>query len=64
MLEEAEIAGQFQMLLDLEQQAEQLYAQMVQQNLDPHVRRQIQQLQREKQRHIALTRRLLEIVEA
>jgi len=63
MLEEAEIVGQFRALLQLEQQAEQVYAQMLAQVQDAKMRQQIEQLHKDKLKHIRLTERLLEIVE-
>jgi rubrerythrin len=64
MFEQSEMADQFQVLLRLEEQAEQTYSQMLQQTADPQLRAKIEQLLREKQRHIRLTQRLIEIVEA
>lgn len=63
MLEEEEIAQQFQALLEMERQAEQTYAELLAKVEDPAIRQQIEQLHRDKLRHIQLTQRLLEIVE-
>lgn len=54
---------QFLALLDKERQAEQMYADLAGRTVDPSLRRQIELLHRDKQRHIALAERLLEIVE-
>lgn len=62
MLEQAVLREQFQMLLSQEQQALQAYADLVAKVDDPAVREQVEQLRREKQRHVELTERLLEIV--
>ena len=63
MLEQAMLREQFLTLLDKERQAERLYADLSVRLSDPVLRRQIEQLHRDKQRHIALAERLLEIVE-
>ncbi len=63
MLEQAEISQQFHDLLEMERQAERLYAELLGGVGDPAVRQQLDQLLRDKQRHIRLTERLLEIVE-
>ena len=63
MFEEAQLAEQFNALLDQQQQAADYYAAMAAQTDDPQVRRQVEQVCREKKRHIQLTRRLLEIVD-
>lgn len=62
MLEQAVLREQFQMLLSQEQQALQAYADLVTKVDDPAIREQVEQLRREKQRHVELTERLLEIV--
>ncbi|MGB2820240.1 MAG: hypothetical protein WBF17_04620 [Phycisphaerae bacterium] len=62
MLEQAVLREQFQMLLSQEQQALQAYADLVAKVDDPAIREQVEQLRREKQRHVELTERLLEIV--
>ncbi len=63
MLEQAMLRDQFQALLTQEQQAEKIYAELVAKLTDPELRKQVQQLHHDKQRHIRLTERLLEIVE-
>jgi rubrerythrin len=63
MFEEAELAEQFNALLDQEQQAADYYATMASKTDDPQVRRLVEQVHREKKRHIQLTQRLLEIVD-
>ena len=63
MLEQAMLRDQFQALLVQEQQAEKVYAELVARITDSELLQQVQQLHRDKQRHIRLTERLLEIVE-
>jgi rubrerythrin len=63
MLEQAMLRDQFQALLVQEQQAEKIYAELVARLTDPELLQQVQQLHRDKQRHIRLTERLLEILE-
>jgi len=63
MLEQALLREQFEELLSQERQAARGYAELAAKIDDPAVRQQLQQVQREKQRHIELTERLLEIVE-
>jgi len=63
MFEEAELAEQFNALLDQQQQAVNYYAAAAANTDDPTMRQQFQQVQREKNRHIELTQRLLEIVD-
>ena len=63
MLEQAILREQFQTLLAREQNAAQTYADLAAKITDPTLRRQVEQLHREKLRHIRLTERLLEIVE-
>ena len=62
MFEGAVLAEQFEELLDREQEAVRLYAAWVSEAADPTMREEVEQLLREKQRHIELTERLLEIV--
>jgi len=62
MLEQATLREQFQTLLSQEQQALEAYADLVAKVTDPAVRQQVEQLHRDKQRHVELTERLLEIV--
>ena len=63
MFAEAELAEQSNALLDQQQHAADYYATMAAQTDDPHVLRQVEQVCREKKRHIQLTQRLLEIVD-
>ena len=63
MLEQTHISEQFQALLNLEQQAQRLYEQLHAKVGDRIVAAQLDQLRRDKQRHIQLIQRLLEIVE-
>ena len=62
MFDEAVLAVQFEELLDREREAVRLYAEWVSEAGDPFLREEVEQLLREKQRHIVLTERLLEIV--
>lgn len=62
-LEHAMLAEQFQILLDQERQAEKLYTDLAGQVTDPADRQEIQQISREKGRHVQLVNRLLEIVD-
>jgi rubrerythrin len=61
-IEHALLRERFQMLLSQEQQALDAYADLVSRVTDPALREQVEQLHRDKQRHIELTERLLEIV--
>ena len=63
MFEEAMLAEQFQVLLTQAQQAEQLYASLVSRLHDPGLRQEVLQLHHDKQRHVRLAERLLEIVQ-
>ncbi len=63
MFEEAQLAEQFNALLNQQQQAADHYAVVAAETDDPLMRRQFEQVQREKNRHIQLTQRLLEIVD-
>jgi len=63
MLEAAALRDQFEMLLDQEQRALGAYTDLMARIDDLTVREQVEQLLREKQRHVELTERLLEIVE-
>ena len=62
MLEQAVLAEHFQVLLDQSRQAERAYAQLANQAQNPQVRQHLEQLLRDKQRHVALAERLIEIV--
>ena len=61
-LEQALLREQFQTLLTQEQQALQAYADLADKVTDPAVREHVEQLRRDKQRHVELTERLLEIM--
>ena len=61
-LEQALLREQFQTLLTQQQQALMACGELLRSVQDPAVREQVQQLHREKQRHIELTERLLEII--
>lgn len=63
MLEQAQLAEQFRKLLEQERLAEASYGELIQQLDDTALRQQVEQLLRDKQRHIRLTQRLLEILE-
>ena len=63
MFEETILAEQFQSLLMQSEQAEKMYASLVGNTADPALRQELQQLQFDKQRHVRLARRLLEIVQ-
>jgi len=63
MFEEAQLAEQFNALLDQQQQAANYYAAMAAKTDDPQMRSQVEQVYREKSRHIQLTQRLIEIVD-
>ena len=62
-VEHAMLAESFRDLLEQERQAERTYAELVARADDPEVRRQLKLILREKQRHVQLVERLLEIVE-
>ncbi len=62
-IEQAMLRDRFQDLLDLEQQALEAYEELASQNSDPKILQKVEHLRRDKQRHIELTERLLEIVE-
>lgn len=62
MFEQAMLARQFQDLLEQERQAEKIYAQYAQGLPPGELRNSIEQIRFEKQRHIELTQRLLEII--
>jgi hypothetical protein len=62
MLEQAQIAEQFQILMSLADQVQRDYAQMSLQTCDPTVSQKLLHLHKDKQRHIRLIQRLLEIV--
>jgi len=62
MYEQALLREQFQQLMDETRTAEQAYADLAGQAADPEMRQKLQYLHREKQRHVQLTQRLLEIL--
>jgi rubrerythrin len=63
MLEQERLREQFQALLDQEQQALAVYTELADKVRDPRLRDQVEELRRDKQRHVELTERLLEIVD-
>ena len=63
MLEQSMLAEQFRNLLAAERQAENACAELAEQVDDPQLKERLQQFCREKQRHVELAERLLEIVE-
>jgi rubrerythrin len=63
MLEEALLRDQFGALLDQERQAAKAYEDLLPTIKDAAVREQVEQLLRDKHRHVELAERLLEIVE-
>ena len=64
MFEQTALAEQFEELLAKEQAAVGHYAALVAECDDPTQREQFETIRREKLRHVELTLRLLEIVEA
>jgi len=62
-VEQVLLAETFQALLEREREAEKTYGDLATRADDPSARRQIELILREKQRHIGLVERLLEIVE-
>jgi rubrerythrin len=63
MLEQALLREQVAALLEKERQAERVYADLAAKQSDPRLRKQLEELHRDKHRHIALAERLLEILE-
>jgi hypothetical protein len=63
MFDQAALAEHFQLLLARQEKAARIYADMEAKAADPAFRRQVAQLRREKQRHVELAQRLLEIVQ-
>jgi len=63
MLEQAILREQFQALLNQEQSAATLYAKLARELADPALRREAEQLHLDKQRHVRMAERLVEIVE-
>lgn len=63
MLEEALLRDNVQALLAKERQAEKAYGELIAKVDDATLKEQLEQLRRDKQRHIRLAERLLEILE-
>ncbi len=63
MLEQALLREQFQMLLHRQKQAAEGYVGLAETLEDRQLKEQVAHLGREKQRHIRLTERLLELVD-
>jgi rubrerythrin len=63
MLEQALLTEQFQSLLSGELQAAEMYTDLATRVNDPSLRQQVQRLLREKERHVRLAERLLEILD-
>lgn len=63
MLEQAILAEQLQSLLAAEQEATKKYQALAQALREPQAAEQARQLMREKQKHVELAQRLLDIVE-
>lgn len=62
MFEQAVLAEQFERLLFKQQQAARAYAELLKGLEDPQFRHQLDQIHRDKQRHVRLSERLLEIM--
>ncbi len=62
-IEQAQLRDRFQALLAQEQQALKAYEQIAAQTSNAEIRGRIEQLLRDKRRHVELTERLLEIVD-
>ncbi len=62
-VEHAILAEKFETLLETERQAEDVCASLIDKLTDPAAIEQLKLIRREKQRHIGLVERLLEIVE-
>jgi rubrerythrin len=63
MLEQATLRQRFQALLEQERAALMVYESVAESAADPAVRKQALQLCKDKERHVRLTERLLEIVD-
>jgi hypothetical protein len=63
MIEQATLRRRFQTLLEQQRQALSVYESLAASSADPAVRKQAIQLHKDKQRHVLLTERLLEIVD-
>ncbi len=62
-LEHAMLGEQFQSLLETELAAEKAYCELIGQIADPSIRQDVEQIHRDKLRHVQLAERLVEIVE-
>jgi rubrerythrin len=62
MFEQAILAEQFRRLLLKQQEAVQAYARLLKEVDDPELHEQVDQICRDKLRHVRLSERLLEIV--
>jgi hypothetical protein len=62
-LEQATLRQRFQSLLEQQRQVLAVYESVAAASADPAVRKQAIQLRRDKERHVRLTERLLEIVD-
>ena len=62
-VEHAMLAERFGALLEYQRRAERVYTDLASQLTEGSLRREVEQICREKQRHVALVQRLLEIVE-
>lgn len=62
MLEKSILRERFQSLLEQQRKAAEVYEDLASKSDDPNLKRQAIQIHREKQRHIRLTERLIEIV--
>lgn len=62
-VEHAMLAEKFEALLATEREAEKVCANLAAEITDPAAREQVEQMHREKRRHVQLVERLLEIVE-
>ena len=63
MLEQALLREQIQALLATENQTQQAYTRLTAATGNPQLREQLEQFNKDKQRHIRLTEQLLEILE-
>jgi len=62
-IEQAMLRERFQDLLAHERQALEAYAELAARTNEPEILERIEQLRRDKRRHVELTERLLEIVD-
>lgn len=63
MLEQSNLVEEFSSLLDMERQAQQAYSDMAARVPQGPIRQQLEQLIRDKQKHVKLIERLLEILQ-